>query len=56
MDLITAKHLNDSEVGYEWACNICCETIRKLLVAVLAGKTQVNSNLILIQTKIIIIV
>ena len=36
-DLQTAQHLYDNGVGYEWVCHICCEVIRKMMVAAIVG-------------------
>lgn len=37
-DMRTAKHLLQSKTGYEWACHICCEVIRKVMVSTILGK------------------
>ena len=36
-DMNTAKHLLQAKTGYEWACHICCEVIRKVMVATILG-------------------
>lgn len=45
LDLKAAQHLYDTGIGYEWACNICCEIIRKLLVACIAGKKLLMNHI-----------
>ncbi|XP_067946233.1 sacsin-like [Watersipora subatra] len=44
-DLQTAQHLLGSSVGYEWACYISCEVIRKIMVATIVAKSELTMEL-----------
>ena len=46
-DMNTAKHLLQAKTGYEWACHMCCEVIRKSMVATILGN---NYCLLMIST------